>query len=200
VHQKHLATRLRPYPVGQFTRHVPPILLNYVQCYYISRVGIAVAKCILATAICVSVCLFLTAFPHYCTDADVTWWNARRCPLVVHYWADLQSVDRFRCYDIVAPNAKCQQVLVLALCHHYHHHYHHHNRFMALFPGPPGCAGARRELRDFMVQGKINRDRHTDHPAGCHSIRTKQCPPPTSHMNETTDQQSVLSNFTIVID
>ena len=57
---------------------------------------------------------------------------------------------------------------------------HHHNRFMALFPGPPGWAGARRELLDFMVQGKINRGRHTDHPAGRHSIRTNQCPPPPS--------------------
>jgi len=37
-------------------------------------------------------------------------------------------------------------------------HSHQHNRFMALFPGPPGRAGARRELLDFMVQGKINRD------------------------------------------
>jgi len=35
-----------------------------------------------------------------------------------------------------------------------------------LSPGPPGWAGARRELLDFMVQGKINRGRHTDHPAG----------------------------------
>jgi len=25
--------------------------------------------------------------------------NGRGCPLVVHYWADLQSVDGFRCYD-----------------------------------------------------------------------------------------------------
>ena len=33
---------------------------------------------------------------------------------------------------------------------------------------------------DFMVQGKINRGRHIDHPAGCHSIRTNQCPPPPS--------------------
>jgi len=41
----------------------------------------------------------------------------------------------------------------------------HHNRFTTLFPGPPGWAGARRELLDFMVQGKINRGRHTDHPA-----------------------------------
>jgi len=29
-----------------------------------------------------------------------------------------------------------------------------------------------------MVQGKINRGRHTDHPTGRHSIWTKQCPPP----------------------
>ena len=52
-----------------------------------------------------------------------------------------------------------------------------HNRFTALFPGPPGWASARRELLDFMVQGKINRGRHTDNPAGRHSIRTNQCPP-----------------------
>ena len=58
---------------------------------------------------------------------------------------------------------------------------HHHNSFTALLPGPPGWAGARRELLDFMVQGKINRGRHTDHPAGWHSIRTNQCPPPPSH-------------------
>jgi len=37
-------------------------------------------------------------------------------PLVVHYWADLQSVHGFHCYYNAAPNAKCQRVLVLALC------------------------------------------------------------------------------------
>jgi len=31
-----------------------------------------------------------------------------------------------------------------------------------------------------MVQGKINRGRQTDHPAGCHSIQTNQCLPPPS--------------------
>jgi len=56
----------------------------------------------------------------------------------------------------------------------------HHNHFTALFPGSPGWAGARRELLDFMVQGKVNRGRHTDHPAGRHSIRTNQCLPPPS--------------------
>jgi len=30
----------------------------------------------------------------------------------------------------------------------------HHNRFTALFPGPPGLAGDRRELLDFTVQGE----------------------------------------------
>jgi len=49
--------------------------------------------------------------------------------------------------------------------------------FYSPFPGPPGWAGARRELLVFMVPGKINRGKHTDHPARCHSIRTNQCPP-----------------------
>jgi len=42
-----------------------------------------------------------------------------------------------------------------------------------LFYGPfSRWAGARKELWDFMMQGKINRGRHTDHPDGRHSIRT----------------------------
>jgi len=59
---------------------------------------------------------------------------------------------------------------------------HTRNCFTALFLGQPRWAGARREILDFMVQGKIkiNRGRHADHPAGRHSIRTKQCPPPSS--------------------
>jgi len=47
----------------------------------------------------------------------------------------------------------------------------HHNCLTVLFPGPPGWASTRRELLNFMVQGKINRGRDTDHPAGRHSIR-----------------------------
>jgi len=61
-----------------------------------------------------------------------------------------------------------------------HHTTAHHNHFTALFPGPPRWASARRELLDFMVQGKINRGRHTDHPTGRRSIRTNQCPLPPS--------------------
>jgi len=81
------------------------------------------AKCIIDHArLCV--CLSLAAFPHYCTDPDVTW-GMVGVPLVVHYWAVLQLANGFRCYDNievceftaltiananVAPNAKCQRV------------------------------------------------------------------------------------------
>jgi len=51
----------------------------------------------------------------YCTDPDVSYGNGRGFPLDVHCWADLRSVHGFRCYDNVAPNAKCQRVFVLAL-------------------------------------------------------------------------------------
>ena len=34
----------------------------------------------------------LAAFLHYCTDPDVTLGNDSLCPLVVHYWADLQLI------------------------------------------------------------------------------------------------------------
>ena len=62
------------------------------------------------------VCLSLAAFPHCCTYPDVTWRNGWGFPIVVHYWLDLQSGYGFRCYDNIAPNAKCQRVLVLFLC------------------------------------------------------------------------------------
>jgi len=71
------------------------------------------AKCIVVThvclCVCVSVCLSVcvSVYPrphamaaclHYCMDPDVTW-SGRGCPLVVHYWVDLQSVHGLRCYD-----------------------------------------------------------------------------------------------------
>jgi len=56
------------------------------------------AKCIVVTRVCVSVCLSAALRPHYCTDQDVTWGHGRGCPLVVQYWAHLQSGHGFRCY------------------------------------------------------------------------------------------------------
>jgi len=57
------------------------------------------------------VCLSLAACPHYCTDPDVTWGNGRGCPLVVHYWADLQSVHGFRCYANIARTRNVSECL-----------------------------------------------------------------------------------------
>ena len=62
-----------------------------------------------------SVCLCVCPSPHL-RAPDVTWGNGSGCPLVVHYRADLQTVHGFRCYDNIAPNARCQRVLVLAVC------------------------------------------------------------------------------------
>jgi len=45
------------------------------------------------------------------TDPDVTWRNDRRCPLVVHCWADLQSVHGFRCYDNIARTRNVSECL-----------------------------------------------------------------------------------------
>ena len=52
--------------------------------------------------VCVSVwlcvCLSAAACLHYYTDPDVTWESGKGCPLVVHYWADLQSVHGLHWY------------------------------------------------------------------------------------------------------
>jgi len=48
--------------------------------------------------VCLCVCLSAAACLHYCTDPDVTWGSGRGCHIVVHCWADLQSVHGLRCY------------------------------------------------------------------------------------------------------
>ena len=75
------------------------------------------AKCILVTRVCVCVCLSAAACPHYCTDLDVTWGSGRGYPLVVHYWADLQSVHGLRCFGNITRTRKVSEyMLVLAVC------------------------------------------------------------------------------------
>jgi len=52
------------------------------------------------------VCLSLAALPHYCMDPDevAAVVGGAIYTVVVHYWADSQSVHGFRCYDNIAPN------------------------------------------------------------------------------------------------
>jgi len=81
------------------------------------------------------------------------------------------------------PDSYCTLLYTLTYVHAMFSVSHTHTQpFYGPFPGPSRWAGARRELLDFMVQGKINRDRHThtNHPVGRHSIRTNQCSPPPS--------------------
>jgi len=52
------------------------------------------------------ICLCVCPRPHAHATAwtlDATWENGggALCPLVMHYWADLQSVHGFRCYDSI---------------------------------------------------------------------------------------------------
>ena len=77
------------------------------------------AKCIVVTrvcvCVCVCVCLSAAVRPHYCTDADVTWDMVEAAPLVVHYWADLQSGHGWRCYGNITRTlvyAGCVRVAV----------------------------------------------------------------------------------------
>ena len=116
--------------------------------------------------VCMSVCLCLAAFPHYCSDPDVTWRNGSRFPLVVHFWVNLQSVHGFRCYDNIASNAKFQRVLVYSL--------------YAWFNDCDLAALLRRLLR--CVTKKINKfnsnERCNQHKTGCRCL-TPHCP----HLN-----------------
>jgi len=48
--------------------------------------------------VCLCVCLSAAVRPHCCTNPDVIWGRGRDCPLVVHYWADLQLGHGLRCY------------------------------------------------------------------------------------------------------
>jgi len=50
--------------------------------------------------VCASVCLSVSSrIPALVHGPGYNLGNSRGCPLVVHCWADLQSVHGFRCYD-----------------------------------------------------------------------------------------------------
>jgi len=51
-------------------------------------------------SVCLCVCPTVPRhIPTLLHGPGVTCWNDRGCPLVVHYWANLQSVHEFRCCD-----------------------------------------------------------------------------------------------------
>jgi len=63
------------------------------------------------------VCLSAAVCLHYCMDPDVTWRSGKQCPLVVLYWADLQSVHGLRCYGNITRTRNFSEYMpVLAVC------------------------------------------------------------------------------------
>ena len=63
--------------------------LRFVEDHRLTTPAVVQSHC---ASVCLCLCLSVAICPHYCMDLDVTWGNGRGCPLVVHYWADLQSV------------------------------------------------------------------------------------------------------------
>jgi len=79
------------------------IFSDHLRSNYISRESKTTRNVLWSRAsvcvyVCLCVCLSAAACLQYCTDPDVTWGSGRGCALVVHYWADLQSVHGMRCY------------------------------------------------------------------------------------------------------
>jgi len=74
--------------------HRAAIIMHKVR--YISRESLTTRNVLYSRAsVCLSVCpRRAAACLHYCADPDVTW----GCPLVVHYWTELQSMHGLRCY------------------------------------------------------------------------------------------------------
>jgi len=66
-------------------------------------------------SVCVSVYLSAAACLHYCTDPNVTWGSGRGCPLVVHYWADLQSGNGLRCYGNITRTRNASEYVLVSL-------------------------------------------------------------------------------------
>ena len=75
---------------------------------YIGHSRLSVCLCMCVCEIlraCVCLCRSCAAFSQHVTLA-----NDRGCLLVVHYWADLQSVRRFCCYDNMHVRIQCYRL------------------------------------------------------------------------------------------
>jgi len=107
-------TRDCKYKLTQHHCHYDLRIFSFTNCLITFRVRRSRGEIYIVTAICMFVCL---SVPHPISTLlhrpDVTWENGTGCPLVVHYWADLQSVHGFCCYDNIAPNVKCDECLYL---------------------------------------------------------------------------------------
>ena len=102
--------------------------------------------------------------------------------LVVHCWSAavlFHAVDKV---SLLRPTPRCSYKISFRNQTFPCHHTTPSRPFYGPFSGTTRVSRYQKRTLDFMVQGKINRGIHTDHPAGRHSIRTNQCQPaPSTH-------------------
>ena len=81
----------------------------------LAHLCVCVSVCL---CVCVPVCLSVRGrMPTLLHGPGCSFGSGRVCPLVVHYWADLQSVHGLRCYgNITRTRNVSEYMLVLALC------------------------------------------------------------------------------------
>jgi len=86
---------------------------------YISRESYTTRNVLWSRAsVCLCVCLSVRSrMPTLLHGPGCNLGSGRWCPLVVHYWADLQSMHGLRCYgNITRTRNVSEYMLVLALC------------------------------------------------------------------------------------
>jgi len=104
------------------TRTGPSVLFFVCTCLAITfRVSLVDdAQCIVVTCVCVCLCDCLSVrsrMPTLLHGPGCNLETGRGCPLVVHYWADLQSVHGLRCYgNITQTRNVSEYMLMAALC------------------------------------------------------------------------------------
>ena len=114
-------------------------------------VCLCVSVCVLSVCVCLCVCLSAAACLHYRTDPDVTWGSGRGCPLVVHYWADLQSGHGLHCYGNKMRMRNVSKYMLVQTTHEGRHFWRQYPviaSFQRTLTGGP-------ESRDFSL-GKFN--------------------------------------------
>ena len=95
---------------------------NYCQCFITFCVSRRRRKMYCGQArLCVCLCVCLSVrMPTLLQGPGCNLGSGRGCPLVVHYWADLQSMHGFRCYGNNTRNA-WQSPVVIRQAHRTHY-------------------------------------------------------------------------------
>ena len=106
----------------------------------------------------------------------------------MQYWADLQSMHGLRCYDNMRTNAKCQRVLVLALCLVY-------RRARMSLPSQQTDRRTGAILCTVQSSRRLIAETFDDWDSGCHVWYTRPVP---SLLYQTSDQGPLMYQLHIV--